>query len=163
MSAGPRHWFVLGSRTRPLPHPPNSCSWLVPCMAGGTEVVAGDEGGGAAPTVAAGFRTGAPAANALAGITSIAVIVVTATKSRRHIKASHGRQLTYYNDDDRGVQPPRRRAVTDCGPSSGVTPLPVSSPRSYDRPSQPLRTNDICSMRRSATGRDIRLQLRSLG
>jgi hypothetical protein len=40
--------------------------------------------------VAGGFRIGAPAADAPAGIASVAAIVVTATKSRRHIEASHG-------------------------------------------------------------------------
>jgi hypothetical protein len=89
MSPGPRHWFVFGSRTRPLPHPPNRCSCPAPGVAEGMEVVAGVEGAAAAPTVAGGFRTGAPAADAMTGIASVIAIVVTAPKSRRHIEASH--------------------------------------------------------------------------
>jgi hypothetical protein len=46
-----------------------------------------------APTVVGGFRMGAPAAKTPAGTANATAIVVTATKSRRHIEASHGRQL----------------------------------------------------------------------
>jgi hypothetical protein len=87
------------------------------------EVAAGVEVALAAPTVAGGFRTGAPAANALAGIASIPAIVVTARKSRRHIKASHVASwrtimttIGSFNHDD---------AEKDFRPYSGVTPLPT--------------------------------------
>jgi hypothetical protein len=54
------------------------------------DAVAGVGGAVAAPMVAGGFRIGAPAADAATGIDTVAAIVVTATKSRRHIEASHG-------------------------------------------------------------------------
>jgi hypothetical protein len=89
-SAGPRHRFVCGSRTRPFPQPPNGCSRLTAGSAEGALGVAGVEGA-LAPTVVGGFRTGAPAANKLAGTANVANIVVTATKSCRHIeRPSHG-------------------------------------------------------------------------
>ena len=119
ISPGPRHWFVLGSRTRPLPHPPSRCSCPMPCVAEGIEVVAGVEGAVAAPTVAGGFRIGAPAAIAVAGIASITAIAVTAIESRRPICVLPRRQSTYYNDDGRSVQP-RPRAAADFRPHSGV-------------------------------------------
>jgi hypothetical protein len=46
-----------------------------------------------APTVVGGFRIGAPAAKTPAGTANVTAIVAMATKSRRHIEASHRRQL----------------------------------------------------------------------
>ena len=65
-SAGPRHSFVRGSRTRPRPQPPRICSRVIPCASEGTEETeagGGAEGGLNVVTETGGFRIGAPAAN----------------------------------------------------------------------------------------------------
>jgi hypothetical protein len=137
-SPGPRHWFVLGSRTRPLPHPPSRCSSPVPCVAEGIEVVAGVEGAVAAPTVAGGFRIGAPAATAVAGIASITAIVVTAIESRRPICVLPRRSSTYYNDDSWSVQPrPRGQRTFDCT-ACNARFCPFRSCGRYGQPLTPM-------------------------
>jgi hypothetical protein len=95
MSPGPRHWLVLGSRRRPRPHPPNGSA---------ERTEAGGAGAVAAPTVTGNFRIGAPAANTLLGIPSVAITIVTATKSRRYIETSSRTEFTHCNDDGSGLQ-----------------------------------------------------------
>jgi hypothetical protein len=75
----------------------------MPSATEGTVGAEGVEGAVIAGTVIGGFRIGAPAANTQAGTASVAVIVVTAKKSRRHMEASHG-VIVYYSVDDRSVQ-----------------------------------------------------------
>jgi hypothetical protein len=82
-SAGPRHWPVRGSRTRPLPHPPRIGSCVCETKGAG-----GAEGRGATDSETGGFRIGAPAANAQNGTASIVIVVPPAKTNRRLMEAS---------------------------------------------------------------------------